>query len=470
MTTVSPNQASAEAGGIDASARCPLGLLTAFALLWLVAGGVLAMLNLLQLQNPGLLADCSWFTYGRLQALQETVLMYGWAVNAGLAAATWLLVRLSGENLRGANYLMAGAVFWNLAIVLGLTGIATGYATSHPLLQMPGYVQPVMLFAYAVMAVPGILAWTGRRKAQTYATQWYAVAALVLLPWFFSVAQVMLTFLPVRGMLQAVVATWYAQNFFSLWLAPIALAAVYYLLPKITGRVLHNYDFAIYGFWALLVFGPWMGGRQLIGGPVPAWIATVAIASSVLVLFHHFIVVVNVRDIFRLTGSTALFFVTVGIAAYLLGGLVDAVFATRALAMVTQFTYFQQAQQQLALGAFSMIIFGTIYYMGPRLAGAAWPSISLIRAHFLAVLIGFVLLVVSLGMAGWVQGRDLNNAAVTFATMGAHTRPWLQLAAAAHGVALIGNLLLTVHFFRLFFTRPAPVAFGQSAALEGSAS
>ena len=124
----------------------------------------------------------------------------------------------------------------------------------------------------------------------------------------------------------------------------------------------------------------------------------------------------------------------------------------------------------MALGAFSMIIFGTIYYMGPRLAGAAWPSIALIRAHFLSVLIGFVLLVVSLGMAGWVQGRDLNDAAVTFATMGAHTRPWLQLAAVAHGVALIGNLLLAVHFFRLFFTKPAPVAFGQSAALEASAS
>jgi hypothetical protein len=33
--------------------------------------------------------------------MQETGLIYGWAVNAGLAAATWLLVRLSGENLRG---------------------------------------------------------------------------------------------------------------------------------------------------------------------------------------------------------------------------------------------------------------------------------------------------------------------------------------------------------------------------------
>jgi hypothetical protein len=69
-----------------------------------------------------------------------------------------------------------------------------------------------------------------------------------------------------------------------------------------------------------------------------------------------------------------------------------------------------------------------------------------------------------------VQGHDLNDASVTFATMGDHTRPWLQLAAVAHGVALIGNLLLTVHFLRLFFSKPAPVAFGQSAALEASAS
>ena len=469
MTTVSPTQASAEADGIDASARCPLGLLLAFGLFWLVAGGILAVLNLLQLQSPALLADCAWFSFGRLQAMQETAFIYGWAINAGVAAATWLLVRLSGEALRGANYLVVGTLFWNAALVLALVGIAGGYATSHAFFQLPDFVQPVLLVAYAVMAVPGILAWTGRRKEHTYATQWYAVAALFLLPWFFSVAQVMLNFLPVRGVLQAVVATWFAQNLFSLWLAPIALAALYYLLPKLTGRTLHNYDFAIYGFWSLLAFGTWMGGRQLIGGPVPAWIATIAITAAVMVLFHYIIVFLNLRSLFRLAGSTVLFLLMVGLAAYLVGGVVDAVFATRGLAKVTQFTYFQQAQQQLHLGAFSLVMFGTLYFMAPRLAGAAWPSITLLRAHFLAVLIGFGLLVASLAAAGWIQGAALNDAAVTFATIGDKTRPWLQLAAVAQGVALCGNALLALNFLRLFFTKPAADSVGR-AVMEASAS
>jgi cytochrome c oxidase cbb3-type subunit 1 len=466
MITVPPNHASAEVDGIDASARCPLGLLTAFALLWLVVGGALALLSLLQLHSPGLLADCAWLTYGRLQAVQETVFIYGWAINAGLAAALWLLVRLGGDGLRGANYVILGGVFWNLALVLGLVGIAAGYTTSHPMLQIPRYVQPLMLVAYAAMAVPGVLAWTGRRTVQTYATQWYAVAALFLLPWFFSATQVMLTFLPMRGTLQMVVATWYAQNLISLWLAPVALASAYYLVPKITGRVLPGYDFAIYGFWALLAFGTWMGGRHLIGGPVPAWIATVGIVSSILVLFHHIILFVNLRGVFRPDGSTVLIFVAIGILAYLLSGMVDAIFATHVLAMVTQFTYFQQAQQQLTLGAFSMILFGVLYYMVPRLAGATWPSVALIRAHFLSVLIGFVLLVTSLGMAGWVQGRDLNNAAVTFATIASHTRPWLQLAVVAQALMLLGNLLLAVHCCWLLCARFAPAALSRTAARE----
>jgi cytochrome c oxidase cbb3-type subunit 1 len=349
-------------------------------------------------------------------------------------------------------------------------GIATGDATSHPMLQMPGYVQPLMLVAYAAMAVPGALAWTGRQRAKTYATQWYAVAALFLLPWVFSVAQTGLTFFPVRGVLQSVVATWYVQNLFSLWLAPVAVAAAYYLVPKLTGRVLANYDFAIYGFWTLLVFGPWMGGRYLIGGPVPAWIATIAIVSSILVLFHHLILFVNLRTVFRPGGSTVLFFVASGILAYLLSGLIDAVFATRALAMVTQFTYFQQAQQHLALGAFTLIMFGTIYYMGPRLTGTAWPSISLIRAHFLAVLIGFALLVTSLGAAGWLQGQAMNDATVTMAEITASSRAWLQLSAVAQGVTLCGNAVFALHFIRLFFTRPEKVSPGQPAVMEASVS
>jgi cytochrome c oxidase cbb3-type subunit 1 len=471
MTTALHNNAPAEVDATDASARCPLSLLIASGLLWLVLGGGLALLNLVQLYTPAFLADCAWFTYGRLQAMQETALVYGWAANAGLAVALWLLARLGGNALRGLNYITVGALFWNLGITLSLVGIALGDATSFSLLQMPRYVQPILLFAFAAIAVPGVLAWTGRRAEQTFAAQWYAVAALFLFPWFFSVAQVLLTFLPVRGTLQAVVTTWYAQNVFSLWLAPLAIAAIYYLVPKINGRVIPNYDFAIYGFWSLIVFGTWMGGRFLIGSPVPAWIPTMAIVSAGLVLFHHIILFYNLRGVFRPAGSTTLRFLAFGLGAYLVVGVLDFVFAKRAMALVTQFTYFQQAQGQLAFAAYSLIIFGALYYIAPRLVGAVWPSAGLIRGHFLASLLGFGLVVGSLMVAGWTQGQGLNDATRTFAQIAGSTRVWLQLATVGQAVLIFGNLLLLVHFIKLLVSKPAVSGiFRQPATMEASVS
>jgi cytochrome c oxidase cbb3-type subunit 1 len=282
----------------------------------------------------------------------------------------------------------------------------------------------------------------------------------------------MLTYVPVRGTLQAVVATWYAQNVFSLWLAPLAIGALYYLLPKISGRVIPAYDFAIYGFWSLVLFGTWMGARHLIGSPVPAWIATVAICSTCLVLFHHLITFFNLRAVFCANGSTTLKFAAIGFAAYLASGLIDAVFAVRGLAVITQFTYFQQAQAHLSFAAYSLIIIGALYYAVPRLTGVAWPSAALIRIHYLASFVGFLALIVGLALAGWTQGHDLNDASVTFAQIAVHTKTWLQLATAGQAVLLIGNALFALHFLRLLFTKPAASGslFRQPATLEASVS
>lgn len=473
MTTTLHNPAAAEVSDIDRSARCSLSFLIFSALGWLVAGGVLALLNLIQAHSPSFLSECSWFSFGRLQALQETALIYGWSVNAGLAAGLWLLIRLGGAPIRGANYVGVGAIFWNLGLTLGLIGIAVGEMTSFSLLQLPRYIQPLMLVAFAVSSAPGVLAWTGRRAESTYATQWYVIAALFLFPWFFSAAQVMLLFAPVRGVLQNAVAAWYSQNVLSLLLAPLAIAVLYYIVPKIKGKVLPAYDFAIYGFWSLVLFGSWIGGRHLIGGPVPAWIPTVAIAAAAILLFHHIIVAINLRGVFSTEGSIVLKFAAAGFAAYLLTGIGDAVFSMRGPAAVTHFTYFEQAQLQLALASFSLLVFAALYYLAPRLFGAAWPSAGLIRAHYLASLIGFTVLIVSLAIAGWRQGVALNNPELSFAAIAAQGRPWLQVATAAQALLVLGNLALFVHFIRLMLGKASAESaaqFRQPQALEASAS
>ena len=477
MTNAPTNAASAEVTLIDTQARYPLLLLIGSGVLWLVLSGVLALITSIQLHSPAFLADCSVLTHGRAQAMRETAFIYGWAANAGLAIALWILGRLGGAPLRALNWTVVGTLFWNLAVAAGLVGIATGDATSVSFLQLPRYVQLLMLIAYVAISIAGILAWSGRRNACTFASQWYAVAALFLFPWLFSAAQVVLLWSPVRGTLQAVAAGWYVQAAWTLWLVPLALAGAYYVVPKVTGRALPSYDSASLGFWTLLFLGAWTGGRHLIGGPVPAWIASIAIVSCSLLLFHYLVVALNLRGAIGGGGASALKFISFGLLAYVCGGVLDAITAFRSVSLITQFTYFSTAQQQLALyGGVSMMLFGAIYFALPRLTGRAWSSAALVRGHYLLMVLGVVLLVASLAGAGWIQGRDLANAKVTFAELAAHTRTWLLLATVAQALLLVGNLLLLVNFFASSCAccrrenEPAVDPFRQPSTMEASAS
>jgi cytochrome c oxidase cbb3-type subunit 1 len=470
MTNTPTNAAQPEVSDIDTSARCPLLILIGSAMVWLVAGGVLALIASIQLHTPGFLAHCPFLTYGRMEAAQETAFLYGWAINAGLAVSLWLLARLGGMPLRAAGLASVGAIFWNLALTLGLVGILAGDLTGFSFFQLPAYVQPIMFVAYAAVAVAGVLAWTGRRNAFTFATQWYAVAPLFVFPWVFSVAQVTLLFAPVHGTIQAVVVAWFGQNLGALVLAPFALAAVYYLLPKISGRPVRYYDYAGHAFWTLLVIGGWAGGRHLIGGPVPVWVATTGIIASMLLLFHYVVVGVNLSGALCPRGSLALRFTAIGLKAYVLGGVLTAITAIRGVAKLTQFTFVSVAQTQLLLdGAFSFMIFGALYFLVPRLVGKPWPSAALIRIHFAAVLSGLVLKVGGLFVAGWIQGGDLNHAAVSFPTIAGDVQMWLIAATAGQVLMLLGSLALALNFARLLVVRveqPSAELFRPPAAME----
>ena len=462
-----------EVSALDTHARGPLLFLLGSGLGWLVFSGVLALIASIQLHTPSFLASCAGFTYGHIQALQETAFVYGWLANVGLALGLWVLTRLGGETLRAGNWVVVGSGFWNLGVTLALVGIVAGDATGHSLLQLPRYAQPLLLIAYGAIAVAGVLAWSGRRNETSYASQWYVFAALFLFPWLFSVAQVALFVLPMRGVMQAVTAGWFAQGVFTLWLAPLALAAAYYVVPKVTGRVAPAYQFASLAFWVLIVIGSWTGGRHLIGGPVPAWISSLAIVSCSLLVFHYLVVFLNLKGAIG-HGGAVLNLTAFGLIAYVFGGLADALTSIRSFAAITQFTYFTQAQQQLALyGGVSMLFFGALYFALPRLTGKPWASAALIGGHATTSILGVLLLVVSLGAAGWIQGHALLSPTVTFPDIAASTRPWLLAATAAHAVLLFGNLMLVVNFLQTLGVKPIALAttlFQAPRAMQETAS
>ncbi len=475
MSNAQTNAAPAEVTAIDTQARGPLLLLLGSGLVWLAVSGVLALITAIQLHSPQFLADCFLFTHGRAQALRETAFVYGWLANAGLGLALWVLGRLGGEPLRGLNWVVVGTLAWNLGVTCGLIGIAVGDTTTFALLQMPRYVQPFLVFSYATLSIAGVLAWSGRRADAMYASQWYAVAAIFLFPWLLMAAQAVLLWWPVRGVVQPIAAGWYAQSVWSLWLAPLALAILYYVLPKVTGRTLPTYDWAPLGFWTLIFVGTWTGGRHLIGGPVPAWIPTIAVVAHSLVLFHYLVVALNCRGLLAASG-TGVGFMRFGLVAYVLFGALEFLASFRGIAAHAQFTFIEPALQQLGLyGALSMIFFGGIYYAVPRLTNRAWASGSLIGGHRALVMTGIVISILALIVAGKAQGGALLDPKVSFADLFDRVRGPLLAHTAAQAVLLAANLLLLVNFLRSACcfggsTEAAPALFRTSATEEAHAS
>jgi cytochrome c oxidase cbb3-type subunit 1 len=467
------NDMKSELTPCDSASRCPLMVLLVSGVLWLVVSGVLGLLASVQLHSPSFLSGCAYLTYGRLSVLAETAFVYGWLANAGLAVALWMLGRLAGEPLRGQNWAIGGALFWNLGVTCALVGVASGYATGFSLLGLPASVQLILLFSYAAIAVPGLLAWSGRLREVSFASHWYAAAALFIFPWILSIAHVMLFATPVRGVLQPIVAGWYAQAAWTLWLAPLALSAAYYVVPKVTGKVLPSYEFASLGFWCLVFVGGLTGGRHLLGGPVPAWIPSVAVVACALLLFHTCIVLLNLRGAFSGKG-TALKFIAFGLAAYGVGALVDTATSFHAVAVHTQFTYFDEAQKQVALyAAASMLLFGGIYFAVPRITGKAWYSGALVSAHLVLSVAGLILFIGGLAVASLLQSQDLLESSVPFADIARHTRPWIQAATAGRGILLLANLAFLANFYLTscrILNVSQPASFAPPSAMETPAS
>jgi cytochrome c oxidase cbb3-type subunit 1 len=417
----------------DSASRGPLLLLLAFGILWLVVSAGLGIIASFQLHEPEFLSEYAILTYGRVSALCETAFVYGWLANAGLALALWVLGRLSGEPLRAQNWAVAGTLLWNASVAAALVGVASGD-------------QLVMFFSYGAIAVAGLLAWSGRIRRVSFASHWYAVAALFVFPWILSVVHVMLFAAPARGVLQAIVAGWFARSAWALWLAPLSLCAAYYVVPKATGRVLPAYGYAAPGFWCLILVGGLAGGRHLVGGPVPAWIPSVAAVSCVLLLFNAFVVALNLRCAFS-SKAVELRFISVGIGAYVLSAVADSLTTFRAVAERTQFTHADEAQGQVALyGAASMILFGGIYHALPLITGKAWYSARLVVAHLVLAVSGIILLVGSLCLSAFVQSRGLLDPHVQFSEIFQHARPWLLMATLARAVLLLGSTVFLANF------------------------
>lgn len=443
---------------IDRSLRAPVTLLAIFAVLWLVVGSALALVASLKLHLPEFL-NTETLTYGRVRALQQVALGYGWAFNAALAVALWMMHRLGRVELRPGWVAILGALGWNAALVYGSLAIAGGQLTGVEWLQMPREVGPVLGASFLLIGLWSVVAFSRRQTPHVFASQWYILAAMFCLPVLFLAAQVMLLWLPARGSVQAIASGWYTHGVTALFLAPIGIAALYYLIPKVVGRPIQAYYLAVVGFWTFFLFGGWAGAQSLVGGPIPVWLQSVSVVAAVMTIIPVLITAVNFHGTLAGVWSAVwrdpvLSFAGFGAINLTLAGLVGAFMSMRTFSTATRFTDFTVGHaHQISHAFLAMVLFAVLYYALPRLARREWPSASLIRTHFWLCVLGTLGVVVALSIHGWIQGAQWNAATLTPAQIATDSLPWNVAVSVSTLLMTLGHLVFCGHVLWLLAPR-----------------
>lgn len=454
----------AELSEIDASTRTPVLFFMISAVLWLLVGTAFALISSFKLHTPDFLGDVEWLTFGRARSAHLNSVVYGWGVNAAFSVAFWLMARLSRSTLRHAGLLLVAGIFWNVGVTVGVCGILAGDSTSIEWLEIPPYATPLLFIAYALVGAWAIITFRFGKAEHIYVSQWYLLAALFWFPWLYSVAQIMLVLQPARGTVQSLVNWWFAHNVLGLWFTPIGLASIYYFLPKVLGKPIHSYYLSLLGFWSLALFYNWAGVHHLIGGPVPAWVLSAGIAASFMMTIPVIVTGINhhmtmIGSFDALKHSPTLRFIVFGGVNYTITSLIGSLMADRQVNEVVHFTHFTVAHAHEGMYAFfTMVMFGSLYYILPRLLLKEWPSGLLIKVHFWTTAIGAMAYVILLSIGGVLQGLEMNNADIPFLDVVAHTIPYLFSRSVSGVLITIGHFAFAVNFAWMLFRPKAPQA------------
>jgi cytochrome c oxidase cbb3-type subunit 1 len=437
---------------IDEAARAPVLTFFTTGVGWLMISTLLGALLSIKLHSPNFLADLPWLTYGRILPAYNLTLTYGWASLSGMGVAIWLMSRLCRVPIRYPAFVLLGAAFWNLGLLMGVLSVLGGEIRPIEGLEMPRGAAAIMFIGYLLVGIWGAILYRFRRNAPVYISVWYLLGAFFWFPWLFATSHVLVSLPQVRGIMQSIVAAWYSQGFMLLWLTAIGLAAAYYLIPKVINRPIYSYNLAAIGFWTFAFFGGLTGMTRLNGGPVPAWLITMSIAASIMMLIP--IATVATNFFFTMRGHTHMVyysptirFTFFGVIAFTIASVINLIASLRSADRVLHFTQFQAAQQHLVIYAFfSMVMFASIYYITPRLVGCEWLSSTLIKMHFWGSAYGGGMAIAMLAFAGLASGLSLADPDATFAQIIQIGQVYLPGHTIAYALIALAHLIFGLHF------------------------
>ncbi len=386
----------------------------ACATIWLLVGTVAGLVPAIRLNWPDFLA-ISWLSFGRVRPIHTNTVFWGWSTMALVGLAFYVASRTSRAPLWSPVLARTALWLWNAAVFGGVVTLGAGWSRGPQEYREWVWPLAVLLALGVVLNGYNIYRTVGTRQLpEVYISNWYILGAFCWLPILYVTA-----YLPFYqgGVGNVVIQGYYMHTAVGMWFTILALGITYYALPRLLGRPIYSYALGVLGFWTNMLFYTVIGAHHFIFSPVPYWLQTTAILFSVGMMVPvwagtgNFLLTLRAAP-HAVRRSYALPFFVVGILGYGLGSSQGTFEAFRTANIYLHFTNFTVGHSHATMyGFIAFIIWGAAYGLVPQFTGRE-PNPIIVGVHFWLALVGVVIYVVALSVAGvlqgaaWVAGRS----------------------------------------------------------------
>ncbi|MEE8320903.1 MAG: cytochrome-c oxidase, cbb3-type subunit I [Gammaproteobacteria bacterium] len=435
-------------------------------IIWGIVGMAVGVLIAAQLAWPVLNFDIPWLTFSRLRPLHTNAVIFAFGGCALFATSYYVVqrtchVRLFSDKLAAFTFWGWQAVILSAAITLPL-----GITTSKEYAELEWPIDILIALVWIVYAVVFFGTLAKRKIQHIYVANWFYAAFIItiaVLHIFNSLAlpvSLLKSYSVYAGVQDAMVQWWYGHNAVGFFLTAGFLGMMYYFVPKQAQRPVYSYRLSIIHFWALIFTYIWAGPHHLHYTALPNWVQSLGMVMSLILIAPSWGGMIN--GIMTLSGAwdklrtdPVLRFMIVAISFYGMSTFEGSMMAIKTVNALSHYTDWTIGHVHSGtLGWLSLVTFGTMYFLIPRLYGREIYSVRLIELHFWISTVGIVFYIVSMWVSGIMQGlmwravNDDGTLTYSFVESVQAMHPYYITRFLGGALFLIGMLIMTYNLWK----------------------
>jgi cbb3-type cytochrome c oxidase subunit I len=422
---------------------------------WLVVPGFFGLILATLLYVPGVydsvpLGLKPYLSFGRLRPAHVNLAIFGWLSQVYIGAILFILPRLTRTALYSERLANLTWWLWNLMTVGALISLPMGLTQGREYAEMIWPLDLLFLLNIILLAVNIWGTVARRREPKIYVSIWnFMAATMVMVPIYAVGNKIWDPSGAYFGMNDNIVNYFYVHNLFNAWFTTAGIGLALYLLPKLSGRPLYSHRLGLWGLWSV-----WTGQHHQLYSPAPDWLEYLTIVFSILATVPTTAFMVNffmtMRGSWhRAASNVALRFFVTGAICWGLTCVQGVSHSFRTFSMVVHFTNWVVGHSHLAfVVSYSFWAFALVYLMLPELLHRPIYSRKLMEWHYWLATLGMLIFMVSMWVAGLIQGQNWYTYMIPFLQTVITMKPYFGARLLGGAIAALGMLCFAYNVWR----------------------